>query len=79
MHFRFNAGGWYAQDFTSGAPGTSSSLKGQALGIITAVSYMRSAHLLPTCLGFAPLTSRTRPVPLIIINTVVILVKLVFG
>ena len=43
---RCDAGGWYAQDFTSGAPGTASSLKGQALGIITAVSYMRSAHAL---------------------------------
>ena len=78
LRFRFFAGGWYAQDFTSGTPGTSSSLKGQALGIITAVSYMRSAHPFPMRLRLAPL-SRTSSVPLIVINTVVILVKLVFG
>ena len=78
------------QDF--GAPGGANSLKGQALGVITAVSYMRSAfgggahaaacRLLPRrppathALTWAP---RLRAVPLTVINSVVIFVKLIFG
>jgi hypothetical protein len=38
-----STGGWHFNDFASGAPGAAKSLKGQALGIINAVSYMRSA------------------------------------
>ena len=76
------AGGWYAQDFTSGSgPGAPSSLKGQALGIITAVSYMRSA--LHPCEAHTARTAHLSrcpsPVPLIVVNVLVILVKLVFG
>jgi hypothetical protein len=73
------AGGWYAQDFTSGGgPGAPSSLKGQALGIITAVSYMRSECKRAKRCSNA-LTKRAPAVPLVVINVLVIFVKLVFG
>jgi hypothetical protein len=88
------ADGWHFHDFAGGAPGAAKSLKGQALGIINAVSYMRSAcakEPAPTlrvlACGLPVATqlhnSRSSPcccaVPLTIINSVVIVVKLVFG
>ena len=55
----------------------SKSLKSQALGIHNAVSFMRSASGLLTALS--PDSRHCLPVPLTIVNAVVIVAKLLFG
>lgn len=81
------ADGWsYHELAANGMPGAAQSMKGQILGVINAVSYMRSEWSAWTAVSKDSETTEsltffrnTAAVPLAAINFVVIFVKLIFG